>query len=323
MQLTLVALVAACCQLVTFGAAAPRFRRSAGNGEAASSYFYFSRTPGHAFPLETSPFSGVPVLPETKVFFPATVLKSVSEFGGSDAAEEFDKELSASDESDDHEAYRVIEDKDDGDDSAEEKTSGLSYEGGHHGRKDSRAERGYDKKHALEQASRGSHGKEDHSHRYAQDGARKKSHHDEGSHYHDHHQEAKRTKGGKHHEKKHHKKGSKTTGYHNVYHKDEYKKEHVFYDTSDHSGQFKKYGSAHEHHANEEGHHGAGGHEEQAHQESGYRKAGSKDQGRYDDQHAHHLHRHGKEQHEQAGSHHQQQQGHAGTGESGYKIIHH
>ncbi|KFB50579.1 AGAP006214-PA-like protein [Anopheles sinensis] len=320
MKLLSVVLMVACCWQLT-NAGVRRLRRSTA-GEAASSYFYFSRTPGHVFPAEASPFSGapsgLPVIPETKAFFPAKVLKSVSEFGA-DTVEEFGKGLSSSDESDDHDAYRVVEDKDD----EEEVAGGSSYEVGHHAHKDSRGEQGYDKKHTLEQVNRGSHGKEAHQHRYAQDGSRKKSHHDEGSHYHDHHQEAKRTKGGKHHEKKHHKKGSKTTGYHNVYHKDEYKKEHVFYDTSDHTGQFKKYGSAHEHHSNEAGKHGAGGHEDRAHQEASYQKKGSKDQGAYDEHHDQHLHRHGNEKHNQSGSHYEQKHGHAGAGESGYKIFHH
>lgn len=53
---------------------------------------------------------------------------------------------------------------------------------------------------------------------------------------------------GKFDEKKSHKKGSKTTGYHNVFHKDEYKKVHTFYDDADHKGKFKKYGSDHSQH---------------------------------------------------------------------------
>lgn len=48
--------------------------------------------------------------------------------------------------------------------------------------------------------------------------------------------------GGKFNEKKSHKKGSKTLGYHNVFHKEEYKKVHIFYDDADHRGSFKKHG---------------------------------------------------------------------------------
>lgn len=55
-------------------------------------------------------------------------------------------------------------------------------------------------------------------------------------------------KSGKFDEKKSHKKGSKTTGYHNVFHKDEYKKVHTFYDDADHRGKFMKYGFDHSQH---------------------------------------------------------------------------
>lgn len=52
--------------------------------------------------------------------------------------------------------------------------------------------------------------------------------------------------GGKFKEQKLHKRGIKTTGYHNVFHKDEYKKVHTFYDDADHRGNFKKFGSEYE-----------------------------------------------------------------------------
>lgn len=48
---------------------------------------------------------------------------------------------------------------------------------------------------------------------------------------------------GKRREQKLHKRGVKTTGYHNVFHKDEYKKEHTFYDDLDHHGDFKLHGN--------------------------------------------------------------------------------
>lgn len=50
--------------------------------------------------------------------------------------------------------------------------------------------------------------------------------------------------GGKFNEKLSHKKGAKTLGYHNVFHKDEYKKVHIFYDDVDHHGSFKKHGES-------------------------------------------------------------------------------
>uniref|UniRef100_A0A182QF73 Uncharacterized protein n=1 Tax=Anopheles farauti TaxID=69004 RepID=A0A182QF73_9DIPT len=314
MQLRCVSLV---CVLV-LGASvigAPRVRRSSA-GEGASSYFYFSRSPGQF----GAPFGGeLPtisaLLPEAK-HFPVVHGKDetdgASAFGGKVLAEHSDEE---GDDGDDHEAYRVVE-------YDHERDGGSSYAQDHHAKKGDKAEKGYDRKHAVEHGSKGSYGKEDHGHHYAHEGDRKQSHHDEGSHYHDHHAEAKRTKGGKHHEKKHHKKGSKTTGYHNVYHKDEYKKEHIFYDTSDHSGQFKKYGSAHEHHSNEAGQRASGGHLDQAHREQSHKKAGNRQHGSYDRQHGSHENRHGHDHRQHDVSSYDRTHGHTGEAERGYKIVH-
>lgn len=69
-------------------------------------------------------------------------------------------------------------------------------------------------------------------------------------------------KSGKFDEKKTHKKGSKTTGYHNVFHKDEYKKVHTFYDDADHRGKFKKYGSDHSQHESRAGAAKSNGHQQ-------------------------------------------------------------
>ncbi|XP_049290832.1 histidine-rich glycoprotein-like [Anopheles funestus] len=298
------------CLVVGLVAGAPRVQRS--TDEGASSYYYFSRSPGHSIHLGT-PFDELPVIPtltETK-YFPTVHVHHAEDSGNHEGKGLFE----SGEDEDDHAAYRVVEHD-------HEEEGGSSYDEDHHAKKGGKSDIGYDKKHALDHASKGSYGKEDHKQHYAHDGDRKHSHHDEGSHYNDHHAEAKRTKGGKHHEKKHHKKGSKTTGYHNVYHKDEYKKEHVFYDTSDHTGQFKKYGSSHEQHANEAGQHAKGGHEDRAHQENSHKKAGSKQHGSYDKHHGAFQNGHGQEEHHYDVSGYGQKHGHTGLGERGYKIIH-
>lgn len=64
--------------------------------------------------------------------------------------------------------------------------------------------------------------------------------------------------GGKKGHKKFHKKGSKATGYHKKANKDDYHKEHEFYDSEDKKGDHKKYGSEHEYHEAEKGEHGKG-----------------------------------------------------------------
>ncbi|XP_041786223.1 histidine-rich glycoprotein-like [Anopheles merus] len=311
MQIQSVALVCACLVLASVSAA-PRVQRSA--NEAASSYFYFSRSPGHSLELGT-PFDGlsvIPTLPELKSFPSVHIHHDEGDDHHGKAL------LESSDEDgdeDDHAAYRVVE-------HGHEEEGGSAYDEDHHAKKGDKSEKGYDKKHGLEHGSKGSYGKEDHKQHYAHGGDRKHAHHDEASHYNDHHAEAKRTKGGKHHEKKHRKKGSKTTGYHNVYHKDEYKKEHIFYDTSDHSGQFKKYGSSHEQHSNEAGQHAKGGHEDHAHRESAHKKAGSKEHGSYDKHHGEFANGQGQEEHHHDVSSYDRKHGHSGLGERGYKIIH-
>ncbi|XP_055591443.1 histidine-rich glycoprotein-like [Uranotaenia lowii] len=163
--------------------------------------------------------------------------------------------------------------------------SGESHEQEHYSKKGERGSSGHKSNHGVKKGNKGSYDKEDHSHSYANEGDRKKSYHDEDSHHNHHHAQAHQSKGGKHGEKKYHKKGSKTTGYHNVFHKDEFKKEHIFYDTADHSGHFKKYGSAHKHHANEAEDYVKGGHKEEAHSEKKDSRRGHSEEGKYDSHH--------------------------------------
>lgn len=92
-----------------------------------------------------------------------------------------------------------------------------------------------------------------------QSGGTKQGHNDQGQFYASNHEEGEGNKGQQFQEAKGHKKGSKTTGYHKVYHKDEYKKDHSFYDESDKRGQFSRYGDEAAHHSNEKGDHKEGG----------------------------------------------------------------
>lgn len=98
-------------------------------------------------------------------------------------------------------------------------------------------------------------------------------------------------------EKKHHKKGSKTTGYHNVYHKDEYKKDHKFYDEADHQGHFSKHGEQEKKHSADAGYHKKGGHHDSAYNEGHRKKEGSEASGHVDDHHKKYKHKHGFDKH--------------------------
>lgn len=72
-----------------------------------------------------------------------------------------------------------------------------------------------------------------------EEGGHKKSSYDEADEHKEHHESGKKKKDGKHGHKKFHKKGSKTTGYHKKANKDEYHKEHKFYDDKHEEGKHK------------------------------------------------------------------------------------
>lgn len=102
-----------------------------------------------------------------------------------------------------------------------------------------------------------------------QAGGNKKNQFEEGEKFEDVKQAKKGEEGENFSAKKSHKKGQKTTGFHNVYHKDEYKKEHSFFDESDDDGHHAEFGANHEAH-------GASG--------GGYKKEGSLNGGHHRDE---------------------------------------
>lgn len=116
---------------------------------------------------------------------------------------------------------------------------------------------------------------------YKQLGGEKKGHHEEGG-YHGGFEAAKKGESGEHFdEKKSHKKGHKTTGFHNVYHKDEFKKQHSFYDEADNSGYYDKYGKGAQSYGSEAGGYKKGGHLDSGYQVSDFGKKGGFDKGSF------------------------------------------
>jgi len=81
----------------------------------------------------------------------------------------------------------------------------------------------------FDKAAKGSYDKEDHAGEDEEEGAHKEAKYDGYDKHSEHESSGKNKKGGQFKAKKQHKKGSKTTGYHNVFMKDEYKKDHTFY----------------------------------------------------------------------------------------------
>lgn len=96
------------------------------------------------------------------------------------------------------------------------------------------------------------------------------------------HEEIEKSKeGGSHGQSSYHRKGEKTHGFHNVYHKDEYKKETDFYDDDHKKGHFEKYEEFDKGYKSDEGDFKEGGHHSSGHD---YQDAGK--QGHYDKGHS-------------------------------------
>lgn len=185
-----------------------------------------------------------------------------------------------------HGEYASVGHDDDGDhhhhDTHYKKEHGAEYDEENHKKGGEKGSKGYKNIHEYSKGSKGEHDDEDHSNYYDSEGGKKASEHDEADYYHKHHKGEKGTKGGKFGEKKNHKKGSKTTGYHNVFHKDEYKKDHTFYDDADHHGDFHKYGSDHQFNDSEEGDYKKGEHHSAGHEHDHHGKKGHSDKGHHD-----------------------------------------
>lgn len=116
---------------------------------------------------------------------------------------------------------------------------------------------------------------------YKEAGGGKKSHHDEAGSYGGSHEAKKGESGESFDNQESHKKGHKTTGFHNIYHKDEFKKQHSFYDESDNSGFHDKYGKGDESFAAEKGGYKKGGHSNSGYHAGGFGKKGGYDKGSF------------------------------------------
>lgn len=88
---------------------------------------------------------------------------------------------------------------------------------------------------------------------YDENGGNKKSHSESAGQYGDYDEAAKVNEGSNFDQQSHHKKGEKTTGFHNVYRKDEYKKDTDFYDEDHKSGHYDKHSSSGKHHSSADG----------------------------------------------------------------------
>lgn len=106
---------------------------------------------------------------------------------------------------------------------------GKSAEEKYHKKNGKKSSKGYNNQFKFSKGKKGSYDNEHDSGDHKEDGGHKSSKYDEADNYKEHDEESHKKKGGHFGSKKNHKKGSKSKGYHNVFMKDEYKKDHTFY----------------------------------------------------------------------------------------------
>lgn len=151
----------------------------------------------------------------------------------------------------------------------------------------------YAKKDDFNAGESGSHDNNDHTNYYSNSNEHQGAGQSESKNHANHAEGVHGIKGGQYAQKKQHKKGSKTLGYHNVFHKDEYKKDHTFYDEAHIKGDYEKYGHEHEQHAEDEGDAKKGSHSESATHNVNAGKAGHIDNGNHEQHDEGYTMRHG------------------------------
>ncbi|CAH4027606.1 unnamed protein product [Pieris brassicae] len=200
----------------------------------------------------------------------------------------------------------VIEDAEkDSDESQEDGLIGLSHEeaGGsdyeqkHHKAHGEKGAKGYHSKGHFAKGQAGSYGEAHNEGHHSEASGEKGAHHDEADAYGKHHKSGKSYKGGDHGHKKYHSKGEDITGYHKVFNKDEFKKDHDFYDVADNSGHYNKHGSEKKHYSEEDGDHAEGGKGSSGYEKGDFGKSGYHNKGHVDDGESAHESKEGEESH--------------------------
>lgn len=129
-------------------------------------------------------------------------------------------------------------------------------------------------------------------------------------------------KGGDHGHKSAQSKGEAIDGYHKIFDKDEFKKDHDFFDGTEHGGDFFKYGNGHADHGSDSSSHEKGHTHESEHDEGDFGKYGYKSKYSGDEQ----GHSHSGEERTESSEHHHGDFGakgghHSGKG-FGYEVKH-
>ncbi|XP_066999902.2 uncharacterized protein [Anabrus simplex] len=161
---------------------------------------------------------------------------------------------------------------------------GEEQDASHYASQGEKGEKGYKSQHAFDKGEAGKHGAAEDAGFYNEQAGHKKAHHDEAGQYGEHNEGAKGYKSASFGAHADHKKGSKTTGFHNVYHKDEYKKDHSFYDEANNSAHQDKHGEFEAKHAAAQGGFRKGGRQDAAYDVGEKGKKGSYDKGEHFDE---------------------------------------
>ena len=143
-----------------------------------------------------------------------------------------------------------------------------------------------------------------------------KAHEDSGGEHDSHNEAEEANEGAKFGKTEYHKKGHKTTGFHNVYHKDEYKKNSEFYDEDHDGGNYDKYGGYDSHHEDAKAGYVKNNRHDAAHDHAGHSSKGEYDKGREQSAHAGHEGAKGEESYRKG--HSDYSEGHAHKHSNGY-----
>lgn len=170
--------------------------------------------------------------------------------------------------------------------------AGHYFSEGNQGDSGFQSHRDYDKGHA------GKYGHDDLKGHFNKATGHSAGHSDVADHYGKHHSGTHGVVGHKFGETETHKMGQKTTGFHNVYHKDEYNKEQNFYEDAHKHGKHDKYGGKHKDFTHRDGGHKKGGHHQAGYDEAHKGVSGTFNKGGYYDGHKGHSGESGHKSHQ-------------------------
>ncbi|GJQ68894.1 hypothetical protein Trydic_g19307 [Trypoxylus dichotomus] len=159
----------------------------------------------------------------------------------------------------------------------------ASYHDLHRSNGDQHEKQGYQSRKKYSKGDHGRQGASSHKDDYGEEVLKKDDRYDEANHYDRDNEEDKTVKSAKFGEREGHRRGHKTRGYHNKFFKDEYHREHKFYDNYRRKGHFKKRGDYSGKQASREGGHRKGGNRNSSFERNRDGKEGHYDKGHYED----------------------------------------